>query len=98
MFPLEIINFFIRRKIFFDHEAHKRQQSLFMKCINNANTWNFNINANTFFIIYFKIWKVLAIKGNSAIRMSYPPVTATLLKLKLIGKINFPERTFPEMH
>ena len=29
----------------------------------------------------FLIWKALAIKGNSAIRMSYPPGTATLPKI-----------------
>ena len=48
MLSLKIIKFFIRGKIFVDLEAHKRQQNLFMKYINNAETGNFNINANTF--------------------------------------------------
>ena len=39
MFALRIIKFLIRGKIFVNLEAHKRQQNLFMKCINNANIW-----------------------------------------------------------
>ena len=131
MFPLKIKKIFIRVKIFVNLEAHKRQQNLFMKSINNANThcmknvqiqrffWSvfsrirteygeilriqsdcgnirtrknsvfghfsrsdrkFQRECKHFFIIYFKIWKVLAIKGNSAIKMSYSPGTATIQK------------------
>ena len=55
MFPLKIIKFFIRVKMFVNLEAHKRQQNLFMKCINSANTWNFNMNANTFYNLFLNL-------------------------------------------
>ena len=48
MFRLKLIKFFIRGKLFVNLEAHERQQNLFMKCINNAKTGNFNMKADTF--------------------------------------------------
>ena len=85
MLPLKIIKFFIRGKIFVNLEAHKRRKNLFMKYINNAKTRNFNMNANTFFIIYFQIWKVLAIEGNkNAKRMPYPPGMQPCRKIKIL--------------
>ena len=41
--------------MFVNLEAHKRQQNLFMKCINSANTWNFNMNANTFYNLFLNL-------------------------------------------